>query len=73
MGDRYLRKLLVLGATAILRRVQRDRTPLAAWVRNLLARRPARLVTVALANKMARIAWAVMAQGTSYRPEAAAA
>ncbi len=73
MGDRYLRRLLVLGATASLRRLQQGQTPLAAWVRSLLARRPARLVTVALANKMARIAWAVMARGTAYRPAAAAA
>jgi len=72
MGDKYLRKLLVLGATASLRRApSTDR--LALWTRGLLDRRPARLVTVALANKMARIAWAVMARGQAYRPETAAA
>ena len=73
MGDRYLRKLLVLGATSTLRRARTEQTPLAAWVRRLLERRPPRLVTVALANKMARIAWAVMTYGEVYRPEAAAA
>ena len=73
MGDRYLRRLLVLGATARLRCVGREQSPLAAWTRALLARRPARLVTVALANKTARILWAVMARGEPYRPEAAAA
>lgn len=73
MGDRYLRKLLVLGATSSLRRARRDNTPLAAWTRRLLARRPARLVTVALANKTARIVWAVAAEGDIYRPQAAAA
>ena len=73
MGDRYLRKLLVLGATARLRTVQREQSPLAQWTRALLARRPARLVTLALANKTARILWALMARGETYRPEAAAA
>ena len=73
MGNRYLRKLLVLGATSSLRRVRREQTPLAAWTRRLLERRPPRLVSVALANKMARIAWAVMTRGETYRPQAAAA
>ncbi len=73
MGDRYLRKLLVLGATSGLRRARIGDTPLAAWTASLLERRPARLVTVALANKTARIIWAVMAHGEAYRPEAAAA
>jgi transposase len=54
-GNPYLRRLLVLGATASLR-----------W----LLRRPARLVTVALANKMARIAWAIMMTGELFRSEA---
>ncbi len=73
MGDRYLRKLLVLGATSSLRRARSEQTPLAAWTRRLLERRPPRLVTVALANKTARIVWALMAHGEAYRPEAAAA
>ena len=73
MGDRYLRRLLVLGATAVIRFAKRRRTPLAAWADDLLARRPARLVTVALANKMARIAWAVLVRGGVYRPAAMAA
>lgn len=73
MGDKYLRKLLVLGATAGLWRARHANTPLTAWTRRLLERKPARLVTVALANKMARIVWAVMARGGVYQPEAAAA
>jgi transposase len=72
MGDRYLRKLLVLGATSGLWQARHTNTPLTAWTRRLLERKPARLVTVALANKMARIIWAVMAHGDAYRPEAAA-
>jgi transposase len=62
-GDRHIRVLLVLGATSVLRRVRSGQpTPLYSWVKKLLDRKPARLATVALANKMARIAWAVMAR-----------
>jgi transposase len=68
-GDRYLRRLLVVGATAVIRfaRGPAGATPSAVWARALLERRPARLVTVALANKTARIAWAVLARGETYR------
>ena len=69
-GNPYLRRLLVLGATASLRWLQKRTDPLADWTRNLLLRRPARLVTVALANKMARIAWAIMMTGELFRLEA---
>ena len=55
MGDRYLRMLLVVGATSRLRCAQRPGAPDAAWINQLLARRPPRLVSVALANKMARM------------------
>ena len=71
MGDRYLRKLLVVGATSVIRRARTDALDAAPWVRSLLARRPARVVTVAMANKTARIAWAVMRRGEVYRPMAA--
>ncbi len=70
-GDRYLRRLLVLGATAVLRRPDCAGPALAAWIRALLARKPARLVSVALANKIARIVWAVLVRGGIYRPAAA--
>ena len=73
MGDRYLRRLLVLGATSRLRLVENGTTPLDAWTRRLLEHKPKRLVTVALANKTARILWAVMATNSPYRPERAAA
>ena len=72
MGDRYLRKLLVLGATSGLGRARAGRDPMARWTRRLKERRAPRLVSVALANKMARIVWAVMAHDEVYRPEAAA-
>ena len=70
-GDRYLRRLLVVGATAVLRhaRAHPDKHP---WLMRLLARRPAKVVAVALANKMARIAWAVLARGGPYRAPALA-
>lgn len=70
-GDGYLRKLLVVGATSVIRRARSGVTPSAGWVQSLLLRRPSRVVTVAMANKTARIAWAVMARGESYRPMAA--
>jgi transposase len=68
MGDRYLRKLLVVGATSVVRRARTADTAAANWVRSLLERKPARLVTVAMANKTARIVWAVLARGGTYRP-----
>ena len=67
-GDGYLRKLLVVGATSVIRRARTGVTPSAGWVQALLERRPSRVVTVAMANKTARIAWAVMARGETYRP-----
>lgn len=70
MGDRYLRSLLVLGATAMLRRKNSGYGP---WLARLLARKPARQASVALANKMARIAWAILAQGGVYHKPAATA
>ena len=65
-GDRYLRRLLVIGAISIVRtaRMRPEKYP---WVIELLARRPAKVVAVALANKMARTAWAVLAKGETYR------
>ena len=72
MGDGYLRRLLVVGATSVIRRAKGDGRASHAWVNALLARRPARVVTVAMANKTARIAWAVLARGETYRLSLAA-
>ena len=71
-GDRYLRRLLVVGATAVIRhaRAHPDKHP---WLTKLLAKKPAKVVAVALANKMARIAWAILAKGETYRAPALAA
>lgn len=72
MGNGYLRRLLVVGATSVIRRAGANQTRTGAWVRSLLERKPARLTTVAVANKTARIAWAVLARGESYRAPALA-
>jgi len=66
-GDRYLRRLLVLGATAVIRHARTKVTAETAWLRGVLDRRPARLASVAQANKTARIVWALLARGGSYR------
>ncbi len=72
-GDRYLRQLLVVGASAVVRYAERNGTR-RSWLVQLLAKRPTKVATVALANKIARIAWAIMTSGESYRePEPAAA
>lgn len=65
-GDRYLRRLFVQGATSLIRIAPTSKRPLATWIRALLARRPAKVVAIALANKLARIAWAVLARDQDY-------
>ena len=65
-GDRYLRKLLVQGANSLLRHVQTSKTAIAAWARELLTRKPKKVVALALANKLARIVWALLAKGGTY-------
>ncbi len=67
MGDRYLRRLLVNGTTSQLRWARLHPETASPWVVGLLARKPKKLVAVALANKAARIAWVVMARGETYR------
>lgn len=73
MGDGYLRRLLVVGATSVIRRAETNPSATGACVRSLLAHKSKRLTTVAMANKTARIAWAVMAHGETYRVPAMAA
>ena len=65
-GNKYLRKLLVHGARGAMPTLARSATPLGAWLRGLLARAHANTAVVALANKLARIAWAVLRSGGSY-------
>jgi transposase len=70
MGDRYLRRLLVTGMTARVR-IERAKPERAdPWVVSLLERKPVRLVTVAMANKTARIIWAMLTRNEVYRPAA---
>jgi transposase len=65
-GNRYLRKNLIHGARAVLPYLVDRETPLGRWARGLLARTHKNVVIVALANKLARIAWAVLARGCTY-------
>ena len=71
MGNPMLRSLLVLGATSVLRRAK-DYAKAPQWLIALLARRPFKIVAVALANKMARIIWALLTKGGTYRNTGAA-
>ena len=69
-GDERLRSLLVLGATAVIRHAKPGKT--SPWLLSLLARKPRKLAAVALANKIARVVWAIMTSGERYRqPQAA--
>jgi len=69
MGDKYLRQLLVIGATALVRRAKEKPETADPRFVALLARKPVRVATVAMANKMARIAWAIMTRGETYRAD----
>jgi transposase len=64
-GDAYIRRLLIIGAQSVLRWARPAKS--SAWTISLLGRRPRKVVAVALANKMARIAWALMVRGENYR------
>jgi hypothetical protein len=66
----HLRKILIHGARAAVLRIKRDRAPIGAWLDQLDARAHKNVVIVAMANKIARIAWAVLSSGNEYRPEA---
>jgi error-prone DNA polymerase len=68
-GNTESRRLLVLGATSMVWRAAHWNSKAGLWVQGVLARRPARLVTVALANKMARIAWALMTRKQVYQAQ----
>jgi transposase len=67
MGDKYLRKLLVIGATSLVRRARHKPETVDPRLTDLLARKPVRVATVAMANKMARIVWAIMTRGEVYQ------
>jgi transposase len=69
MGNADIRRLLVLGATSMIYRAAQWNSAAGTWIVGVLSRRPARLATVALANKMARIAWAVITRKEVYCPK----
>ena len=73
MGERTIRRLLIIGASAVVRQACMRGTPPGSWLARMLARKPRMLVTVALANKTARIVWALLAKGGVYRAPVAAA
>jgi transposase len=73
MGERTIRRLLILGASAVVRQVVRRGAPQGSWLARMLARKPRMPVIVALANKMARIAWALLAKGEVYKAPVAVA
>jgi transposase len=67
MGDKYLRRLLVVGMTSLVRRAKYKPNAVDPKLADLLSRKPVRVVTVALANKTARVVWAIMTRGGTYR------
>ena len=73
MGELSLRRLLIIGANSVVVWSARKGTAPGSWLAGMLARKPTMLVRVALANKMARIAWALMAKGEAYRAPVVAA
>jgi transposase len=73
MGERSLRRLLIIGANAVVRWAVRNPPPPGSWLARMLAKKPRQLVTVALAGKMARVAWALLARGGIYRASGGAA
>jgi transposase len=67
MGERTLRRLLTIGASAVIKQAAIRGAPAGSWLDQMLTRKPKMLVIVALANKNARIVWALLAKGDVYR------
>ena len=72
MGERTLRRLLIIGSSAVVLQASRRGAPAGSWLEGMLARKPRMLVTVALANKMARTVWALLVKQEDYRAPVAA-
>ena len=73
MGQRDIRRLLIIGAMAVVRSALRKGAPEGSWLQRMLARKPRMLVAIALANKMARSVWAMLAKGQDFRVRVVAA
>ena len=73
MGERTLRRLLVIGAAAVVKQAIAKGAPAGSWLAQMLVRKPKMLVIVALANKIARTVWALLVNGDVYRAPAATA
>jgi hypothetical protein len=73
MGNRTLRKLMLIGASAVVLHASKRGAPGGSWLAQMLARKPRMLFTVARANKTARIVWAVLTRNEVYRAPALAA
>lgn len=69
-GDRYVRSLVIHGARAVVARADKKTDPLSVWIQQVKARRGFNKATVALANKLIRIAWVIVARDEHYRPRA---
>ncbi|MBB5345080.1 transposase [Edaphobacter lichenicola] len=67
-GNPYLRKLFIQGARAVMLRGTKQSIGLRTWIENIALRKHHNVAAVALANKMARIAWVVLSKGEAYRP-----
>jgi transposase len=68
-GNRYIRKLLVVGSTSLLRVAHKRKGALADWINALAAKKPQKVAAVALANKLARICWAILSTGECFRED----
>jgi transposase len=73
MGERTLRRLLIIGSSSVVLQAAKRGAPEGTWLQCMLIRKPRMLVTVALANKMARIVWAVLSKKEDYRAPVATA
>lgn len=73
MGERTLRRLIIIGCSAVVLQASKRGAPPGSWLEQMMARKPRMLVTVALANKTARIIWALLIKQEDYKAPVAAA